>query len=117
MADIDQLADLFEPVGLVSFKRMFGGYGVHRDGLMFGLFTGEALYLKVDEFNRGDFEREGSEPFRYSRKDGREISVSYWSLPERLWDDPDELRLWSLGALDAARRASLQPKSRRKAQL
>ena len=32
---------------------------------------------------------------------------SYWRLPERLYDDPDELAGWARAALAAAQRAAL----------
>ncbi|RYE85055.1 MAG: transcriptional regulator, partial [Hyphomicrobiales bacterium] len=37
----DHLEDLFEPLGAVVVKRMFGGKGVWLDGMMFALVFGE----------------------------------------------------------------------------
>ena len=34
---IDFLYEVFEDLGPIQAKRMFGGYGVYHDGLMFGL--------------------------------------------------------------------------------
>jgi len=33
---------------------------------------------------------------------------SYWQLPERLYDDPEELTGWARAALAAAQRAALR---------
>ena len=40
--------ELFAPMGPVSVKRMFGGAGVFRDGLMFALIADDTLFLKTD---------------------------------------------------------------------
>ena len=45
----DLLVDLFETVGKVGFRKMFGGLGVFRHGLMFALVADDTLYLKADE--------------------------------------------------------------------
>lgn len=105
-ADLDYLAELFEPVGNVRIRRMFGGQGLFRDGLMFGLVAGEAIYLKVDDTTRPAFEGEGCGPFVYGSKNGRETSLGYYRLPERLLDEPEELRDWALAAIDVAIRAN-----------
>ena len=101
--DADFIRDLFAQFRPVTVKRMFGGAGLYCEGLMFGLVFDGAIFLKVDETSIPDFEREGSQPFVYTRakspgRVGRH-SLSYWRLPERLYDDPDELAVW------AARRA------------
>lgn len=35
----DDLLDLLSPLGNVSAKRMFGGHGIYKDGLMFGFIA------------------------------------------------------------------------------
>jgi len=104
-ADREFLEELFEPVGRVGFRRMFGGLGIFRDGLMFALVAGEVLHFKADEAGRATFEAEGCAPFGYDTKDGRRTLTSYWQVPERLFDEPDEFRAWALRAVDAAIRA------------
>ena len=46
--------------------------------------------LSVDDGNRGAFEAEGLAPFTYDGK-GRTIVLPYWRVPERLFDEPDEM--------------------------
>jgi DNA transformation protein len=114
-ADLDYLAELFEPVGNVRIRRMFGGLGFFRDGLMFGIWQGETIYLKVDDTTRPDFEAEGCGPFVYGSKTGRETALGYYRLPERLLDDTDEFRAWGLAAIDVAIRANAaKPLKKRK---
>ena len=77
---VDHLAELFGEFGPVTIRRMFGGHGVFRDGLMFGLVFDDTFYLKVDEHNRAMFETEGLPAFEYTRKRKR-IPLSYYPRP------------------------------------
>jgi len=89
----------------VSVRRMFGGAGIYADGVMFGLIADDTLYLKADEKTKRDFEAEGLGPFVYEGG-GRTIAMSYWRIPERLLDDPDEMAAWARTALGVAQRAA-----------
>ena len=114
--DSDFIAELFAPFGRVTVRRMFGGAGLFTEGLMFGLVFDGAIFLRVDEASIPDFEREGSAPFVYTRarspgRVGRH-SLSYWRLPERLYDDPDELVSWAQRALAIAERRKAESRKR-----
>jgi DNA transformation protein len=114
----ESVRELFAGFGPVSVRRMFGGAGIWSDGLMFAIEVDGILYLRVDEASLADFEREGSKPFVYPRaktpgKIGRP-SRAFWRLPERLYDDPDELAVWANRALAIAERKKLKPPSRTK---
>ena len=112
IVDAEFIHDLFQPFGAVSVRRMFGGAGLFADGVMFGLVSGGQIYLKVDATTVTCFEREQCEPFEYSTKNGKRALTSYWRLPDRLYDDADELAQWARQALAAARRgAAVKPKS------
>jgi DNA transformation protein and related proteins len=116
--DSDFIRDLFAPFGPVTVRRMFSGAGIFADGLMFGLIIRDVIYLKADDSNVADFEREGCEPFSYTRgkKSGRpsQHALPYWRLPERLYDDPDELAIWAKRAFAIAERKKFAPRARSK---
>jgi DNA transformation protein and related proteins len=116
--DSEFIRDLFAPFGPVTVKRLFGGAGISSEGLTFALVFDGAIYLKVDDASIPDFEREGSRPFVYTRakSPGRvgRTSLSYWRLPERLYDDPDELAVWAARALAIAQSKKLAPRKRAK---
>jgi DNA transformation protein len=116
--DPEFIRELFSQFRPVTVKRLFGGAGIWAEGLMFALVFDAAIYLKVDAASIPDFEREGSKPFVYTRakspgRVGRH-SLSYWRLPERLYDDPDELAVWAGRALAIAERKKLAPRVRAK---
>src|SRR5690348_14751328 len=97
---------------------MFSGAGIFADGLMFGLVVRGVIYLKVDDANRADFDREGCAPFTYTRgkKSGRpsKHALPYWRLPERLYDDPDELAEWARRSFAAAERKKFSSRNKTK---
>ena len=115
--DRDFLIDLFADFGPVTIRRMFSGFGISADGTNFGLALRGGLYLRADDQTIPRFEAEGSKPFQYQTRVKTVTVGSYWQLPERLYDDPEELTVWARAALAAAQRAALgkRPKKRKTA--
>ena len=103
--DADGLKALFEPFGVVSVKRMFGGHGVYAEDLCFAIEQGGEVFLKVDAQSQADFAAAGSSPFIYNAR-GRAMPTSFWRLPSHAYEDGSELARWSALALEAARRAA-----------
>ena len=102
------LREQLSPLGRLTMRRMFGKTGVFCDGLMFGMITDDTLYVRVDDHNRALFkEAEAAPPLNYE-KQGRTIDLSFWRVPERLLDEPDELILWARAALGAAGRVAAE---------
>jgi DNA transformation protein len=115
--DRDFLLDLFADFGPVTIRRMFSGFGISADGTNFALALRGALYFRADEETIAQFEAEGSKPFQYQTRAKTVTVGSYWQLPDRLYDDPQELTGWARAALAAAQRAALRkrPKARKMA--
>src|SRR5882762_10057837 len=113
--DRDFLIDLFAGFGPVTIRRMFSGFGISADGTNFALALRGGLYLRADEQTIPRFEAEGAKPFQYQTRAKTVTVASYWQLPERLYDDPEELTGWARAALAAAQRAALRkrPKARK----
>lgn len=110
---IDFVKDQLAPLGHVTTRRMFSGAGVYCDGVIFALILRDALHFKVDDANRSAYEAEGLQPFSYEAK-GRIVEVgAYWRVPERLFDDPDEMVEWARAALAAGQRAAQKKKPKR----
>lgn len=103
--DPESIRDVFQALGAVQTRRMFGGQGIYRDGVMFALEAGGELYLKADGETHAVFGSMGSRPFSYAAKDGRTATMNYWLMPESALDDPDEAAELARLALTAARRA------------
>ena len=110
--DAATIQELFAEFGPVSVRRMFGGAGVFVDGRMIGLVSRDAIYLKADAETIPAFEQEGLAPFSYATKNGEHKLTSYWRMPDRLYDDPEELARWARAAHEAALRFATRPKKK-----
>jgi DNA transformation protein len=104
---LDQLFEL----GDVTPRSMFGGVGLYRAGVFFGILAGDVLYLKVDETNRQDYERAGAKPFKpYPNRSG---TMQYYAVPLDILESAPEMIAWARRAVDAAERAVSEPARRR----
>lgn len=114
---VDHCLELFAPLGRISARRMFGGWGFRVDGeLFFALMIAERLYLKADESTRERFAAAGGAPFSYERpQSGRVISVDYWSVPAEALESPALMQPWARLALQAAVAARSSARTRRAA--
>ena len=102
----EDIRELFAAFGMVTVRRMFGGAGIYAEERMFALVHEGVIYLKVDQHNAPAFEREDLAPFAYTTRNGKRGVMSYRRMPDRLYDDPDELAAWAREALAAARRGA-----------
>ncbi len=97
--------DLMGDIPGITSRSMFGGYGIYQHGNFFALIVDGELYFKVDDTTRGDYEKEGSHPFRYSAKDRKEVTLGYWTLPEKIMEDREALLDWVERAVIVAKKA------------
>ncbi len=109
------LQDAFRRFGPVDVRRMFGGLGVYREGLMFALVVDEVLYLKADEAMAAALAALGRNPFEYMRA-GRRVTIgSFWQAPDEVLEDAQAAAEWGRRAYDAALRAAASKSRRRPA--
>ena len=113
--DRDFLIDLFSDFGPVTIRPMFSGFGISADGTNFALALRAGLYFRADEATIPQFEAEGSTPFQYQTRAKTVTVGSYWQLPARLFDDPEELAGWARAALAAAQRAAARKRPKKTA--
>lgn len=88
---IDYAIELVGGLGRVEAKRMFGGAGLYRDGVMFAILDDDALFFRVDGDLQAEMQAQGSVPWAHSiKRDGSVRDMGYWRMPETAADDPDE---------------------------
>lgn len=102
--DPERYEDMFADVAPVRARRMFGGLGLKLEGLSIGIVVYGVLYLKVDQATKPTFEAAGGKPFLYDGAKGQ-VAMPYWTPPPDIFDDPDQLRIWTLLAFEAATRS------------
>lgn len=104
--DRDDLIDLFSEFGPVVLRRMFSGYGIVADGVNFAMALRAGIIFRVDDLTIARYEAAGAGPFQYDTRTKTIVVKSYRHLPERLYDDPEELAVWAREAVGAAKRAA-----------
>ena len=109
----DYILDQLSLVENVMSRAMFGGLGLFKAGVMFGILSRmDRFYLKVDDINQPDYEALSAEPFRPHQDS--EMTMAYFEVPVEILDDPEELAIWADKAWEAARRnaAKKAPRNR-----
>ena len=91
----DLVRDLLADFGPVTIRNMFGGAGIHAGGVMFAILDDDVLYLKTDETSARVFREEGMEPFTYVMEGKGKVAMSYFEVPPRLLEAPEELVAWT----------------------
>lgn len=99
------IEEMFEGLGPVSIRRMFGGKGIYHQGLIIAIDLRDEIMLKADEESAPSFAEAGSTQWAYEGKKGKPVLMPYWSIPDGAFDDPDEMRHWARMAFEAAVRA------------
>lgn len=112
--DRETAAELFSAFGAVDVRRMFSGFGVYADDVCFALYLRGEFYLKADDTTIPRFVAEGSEYFSYLTR-AKTVSVkSWWRMPIRLYDEPEELADWARQAVAVAAKVRLKKVARKK---
>ncbi len=94
---LEYVIDQFSEWEGVRPKRMFGGAGLFRDSIMFGLVSDNVVYLKVDESNRNKFIEAGSSPLKPFPS--RPTILSYYEVPPDILETPEKLIEWARESL------------------
>lgn len=113
---VSHVIETFRAFGPVEARAMFGGWGIYHEGLFFALILDEALYLKVDDENKAEFESRGLPACVYETKVGERITMHYHAAPEEALENADAMVPWAKSAYGAALRAAAKkvPRPRRR---
>ncbi|TPP11260.1 TfoX/Sxy family protein [Rhizobium glycinendophyticum] len=96
------IEEMFEAVGPVSIRRMFGGKGIYHHGIIFALELRDELMLKGDPESAPLLEAAGAKRWVYEGKGGKPVAMPYWTVPDEAYDDPDIMAKWARLAFEAA---------------
>ena len=100
---LQDVMEMMRPLGDVTSRSMFGGYGIFESGDMFALISGDALYFKADDSNRSRYEDAGAAQFK---------PMPYWEVPADVLDSEADVEEWARMSIAAAHAA---PKKGRRA--
>ena len=99
---IDNLSDLD---GHIYSKRMFGGFGIYHNDVMFGLISNDEFFLKVNDKSVSKFTALDLKPFTYERQ-GKDVALSYYQAPATAIEDPEILVEWAKLSISTANRST-----------
>lgn len=99
------IEEMFEGLGAVTIRRMFGGKGIYHRGLIIAIDLRDEIMLKADAISAQEFHAAGARQWSYEGKKGKPVLMPYWSLPDEALDDPDILAKWARLAFEAAMRS------------
>lgn len=101
----DDILDVFQALGPVTIRRMFGGKGIYCDGRILAIVYQGELLLKADAETAPLFAAAGAVQWAYESKTGKQAHMPYWSIPDEALDDPEIMAVWTQRAYEAALRA------------
>ncbi|MGL5431221.1 MAG: TfoX/Sxy family DNA transformation protein [Vibrio sp.] len=93
---------LFEQLGRVKSRSMFGGFGIFVDDTMFALVVNDTLHIRADEASIEKFKQQGYAPYVYKKR-GFPVVTKYYALPDNCWSDPASILTKAHTALDVAK--------------
>ena len=111
---VTHLLDLLHPLGDITARGMFGGWGIYCGGKMFALVAFETFFVKVDDTTRPEFAALGLAPFTYEASGGKRAVMAYHTVPTEALDSSPLLCQWAEKGIAAAQRAATTKKPRNK---
>ncbi|MBK5073728.1 TfoX/Sxy family DNA transformation protein [Budviciaceae bacterium CWB-B4] len=91
----------FSELGELTSRSMFGGYGICKGKVMFGLVSEDKFYLRANKKLEAVFATYGMNQFVYSKR-GIPVLLKYYHVNESLWRSKEALRRFAAEALFAA---------------
>lgn len=96
----DFVLDQLEPLGGARCRAMFGGCGLYRGDVFFGIIADGRLYFKTDARTRRHYVEAGTGPFR---PDPKTTLKTYYEVPVDVLEDGDALARWAKEAIACSR--------------
>ena len=88
--------------GNITYKRMFGGVGFYKEGIMFGGIMGGVLHLKENDITRPQYETMGMGSFFDDGKN--KTKPKYYEVSIEIIEDREELAKWAAKAYEIAKK-------------
>ncbi|MBJ7348968.1 MAG: TfoX/Sxy family protein [Thermoleophilaceae bacterium] len=86
----------------LTSRAMFGGHGIYSRGTIIAVVIDDELFMKVGDANRANYEQADSHPFTYHRKDAKQATMSYWTLPEEVMTDAEQTATWAQASYEVS---------------
>ena len=84
--------DQLQGLGEFETKSMFGGLALLHQGSAFAKIKHDKVWLKVDESNKGEFDKFGMKQYTYGKDNSRKLN--FFETPIEVIEDRDKLKDW-----------------------
>lgn len=92
---VEMFIGRIKPLGVISYKKMFGGYGIFESGTMFALVPKDGgVFLKSGQANLSRFQEAGATKHR---------RMPYYQIPEGVYSDNSQLLEWTREAIEVSK--------------
>jgi DNA transformation protein len=90
------IGDVLGHIPGITSRKMFGGYGIYLDGVIFAIITGDdELRFKANEETKEKYEALGGQQFIYTgHKNKAPTTMPYWQVPEEIMEDRETIKAW-----------------------
>jgi DNA transformation protein len=79
----------------IEARAMFGGFGLYRGDVFFGIVYKGRLYFRTGPLARKEYVKRGMKPFK---PNARMTSKTYYEVPADVLEDRETVRAWALKA-------------------
>ncbi len=90
---LEEVMERLSPIGEVTNRSMFGGFGIFQSGAMFALISKTTLYFKVDATTLPNYKK---------AKSTQHKPMPYYSVPPNVYKDTRKLSKWAREAITIA---------------
>lgn len=97
--------DCLSNIEEITYRAMFGGHGIYKDGYIFAIEAWDKIFFKVDDSNRMDFISRDAEQFVYEQGNHKQTKMNYYVLPEDVMEDREELGKWVDKSVEVSKRS------------
>lgn len=94
---------LFDQLGRIKSRSMFGGFGIFADDTMFALVVNDKLHIRADDKLASQFKSEGLEPYVYKKR-GFPVVTKYFALTDDVASCPTRALALAQSALAIAKK-------------
>jgi len=98
----DHYVDQLSGWGKITTRPLFGAVALYRSDQVFAMIWHGALYFKVDDESRAEYEAAGSRALGYVSEGEEHALKSYWEVPADVVESKDKLHAWAKRAYQAA---------------
>jgi DNA transformation protein and related proteins len=101
---VEFVCDQLDDFEIVTYKAMFGGYGIYCGDIFFAIVFDGRLYFKTNAESQTRYEEWDSEPFQPNAK---QRLKSYYEVPGQILEKAPRLVEWAEEAYSAATSAKV----------